>query len=473
MERIDFGPNPSGVCMASRPVPRWTAGLVAKLRAFGGESRGTVAVMVGLSATVLIGLAGGATDYTRLVARRSHLQRAVDAGLMAGGNALKLVATSNAAIAGITRQTIETQAKADTEAGLAIAVDVAGDRSSVSARAEETVKFVFGAFVGMTTTTISASGRANLVGKMRLCMLALDTSAKGAFLLQKNAQVTANECSIYSDSTDASGLIGRDGAYARAQTICSAGGFASQGANFLPSPQTGCPTIQDPLRDRPAPSIGDCIQLPWATGTDPSKIKNVVTTSTTLEPGTYCGGLQITEAAVVTLKPGIYVMKDGPLAVNKTASLNGDEVGFYFMGNKGGLIFDKKTSVSLRAPTTGVMAGLLMFEERAVAAPEEPPTDAFTSPTPPPISQSKPLRTYRIVSDNARTLLGTIYLPTGRLVIDGTRPVGDLSAYTVIVAQQINLYEGPNLYLNANYAGSSVPVPAGVGPLSGQVMLTQ
>ena len=94
-------------------------------------------------------------------------------------------------------------------------------------------------------------------------------------------------------------------------------------------------------------------------------------------------------------------------------------------------------------------------------------------PTPAPLGQTKPMRIYRIISNNARLMLGTIYLPTGRLVIDATQPVADQSAYTVVVAQQVNLYEGPNLYLNANYDATSVPVPKGVGPLSGKILITQ
>ena len=61
----------------------------------------------------------------------------------------------------------------------------------------------------------------------------------------------------------------------------------------------------------------------------------------------------------------------------------------------------------------------------------------------------------------------------GRLVVDAKKPVADQSAYTVIVAAQINLYEGPNLVLNANYAATSVPVPKGVGPVGGRLLLTQ
>ena len=60
-----------------------------------------------------------------------------------------------------------------------------------------------------------------------------------------------------------------------------------------------------------------------------------------------------------------------------------------------------------------------------------------------------------------------------RVVIDAKKPVGDQSAYTVIVAQRVNLYQGPNLYLNANYGATSVRVPKGVGPVTGKILLTQ
>jgi len=119
-------------------------------------------------------------------------------------------------------------------------------------------------------------------------------------------------------------------------------------------------------------------------------------------------------------------------------------------------------------------------EARSVTSPIDPvleATDVITglsiTPTPPPLGATKQMRTYRIISNNARTMLGTIYLPAGRLVIDADKPVGDQSAYTVVVAQQVNLYEGPNLYLNANYDATSVPVPKGVGPVTGRLLLTQ
>jgi len=74
------------------------------------------------------------------------------------------------------------------------------------------------------------------------------------------------------------------------------------------------------------------------------------------------------------------------------------------------------------------------------------------------------LRHFRISSNNARNLLGTIYLRDGQLDIDSDRSIADRSAYTVVVARRINVTAGPDLYLNTDYDGTDVPVPDGVGP---------
>lgn len=98
------------------------------------------------------------------------------------------------------------------------------------------------------------------------------------------------------------------------------------------------------------------------------------------------------------------------------------------------------------------MAGMLFFEDRA----------ATGNPR------------HRILSDDARMLLGTIYLPKGRLQIDASKPVADRSAYTVIVAQRLELYAGPNLVLNTDYGSTDIPVPQGLGPnLASHVSLSE
>ena len=71
-----------------------------------------------------------------------------------------------------------------------------------------------------------------------------------------------------------------------------------------------------------------------------------------------------------------------------------------------------------------------------------------------------------IRSDNARRLVGTIYLPNGKLLIDGRKPIADRSEYTVIIADTFELQDGPNLVLRTDYHLSDIPVPTGVGPVA-------
>jgi hypothetical protein len=59
-----------------------------------------------------------------------------------------------------------------------------------------------------------------------------------------------------------------------------------------------------------------------------------------------------------------------------------------------------------------------------------------------------------------------------RLIIDATKAVADKSAYTVLVVQQLDLYDGPNRILNTDYRASDVPIPEGFGPYGGKILLT-
>jgi hypothetical protein len=225
-----------------------------------------------------------------------------------------------------------------------------------------------------------------------------------------------------------------------ATLICTAGGKVGGKINFTPDPLTDCPILPDPLAARPPPAVDGC-----------STINKVVSGQTvTLNPGTYCNGLQITGGAQVTLAPGVYVIKDGPLTVDAGSSFQGTNVGFYLTGDAATLLFANDTTINLTAPKDGALSGMLLFEDRLAPA----------------------LRSHKILSDNARTLLGTIYVPQGRLIVDANQPVADKSAYTIIVTRRMELYAGPNLVMNTDYGSTDIPVPKGVG-IGDSVALTR
>ncbi|MFC6789115.1 TadE/TadG family type IV pilus assembly protein [Methylobacterium komagatae] len=498
------------------------------------DRRGGIALLSGLMLPVIVLLVGGSVDYARLAARKSQLQDAVDTGVLTGGNALKLAGSNPQTVKALTDRTVQVTARPVDPSALVVSAEVFAENDGVSASAREAVKMYFGGLVGLKFVNVTANARANLMGKMRLCMLTTDPQAMGAISLQSDARVTATNCSLYTNSNSARALIGEANAMAQAETICSAGGFDGPRANFHPSPRTECPTIKDPLSNRMGPSVGTCQSIPPASDAlsylsslgykiqflinnqinntfnsslpfllsnsnsnrssekkNQYELTNKIAQSTTLDPGTYCGGLLITGNAVVTLRAGSYVFKDGPLLVDKHASLEGHDVSLHFTGDASGVLFNTDTTISLTAPTSGSMAGLLLSDDAQVATPVDPAlylnswnaslsplgncplTSPPVAPTPAPRGQTSPMRMYRIISNNTRQMLGTIHLPGGRLVLDGERPVADQSNYTVVVAQQVNLYKGPNLVLNANYDRSNVPVPAGVGPIAGQVRLSK
>ncbi|QCK87364.1 hypothetical protein E8L99_17170 [Phreatobacter aquaticus] len=199
--------------------------------------------------------------------------------------------------------------------------------------------------------------------------------------------------------------------------------------------------LRDPLSARPAPYVGGCNQT------------NLVVSgiSMTLRPGVYCGGLKITQGANVRLAPGEYIIKDGSLWVDGGASLSGSYVGFYLTGNASTIRFAAQSTISLSAPRDGALASLLFFEDRAA-----------------PVG-----RRHLISSDDARLLLGTIYLPNGRLRVDANKPVADQSAYTIIVARWMELDAGPNLIMNSSYGATDVPVPNNIGVVGTQVQLSE
>jgi hypothetical protein len=115
-------------------------------------------------------------------------------------------------------------------------------------------------------------------------------------------------------------------------------------------------------------------------------------------------------------------------------------------------VFKDSSSINLTGTQSGPYAGFVIVTTRSN-------TNTFT-----------------ISSDSAHKLEGAVYVPDATLLVTGTgNQVADQSAWTVVVAKSLLLQGSPNLVINANYAGSNVPVPAGAGNNyhSGQVTLSK
>jgi Flp pilus assembly protein TadG len=425
------------------------------LRKFIDDTRGGLMVIAGLSVPVIVLAGAAAVEYGNVALRRTQLQNAADNAAVTSAGELTL-ANSEAYVTALAKQIARDQAKASDPAVTRVNAEIQNRRSWVKVDITETVKSVLGRVLTLPSSEISVSATGQIVGTTRLCMLGLDEKAAGTVNIHKNASLSASACAVYSNSRGKEGMKLEDGAKVTAALLCSSGGIKRGTAIVSGDEVTDCPQKADPLAAREPPALGSCLYTKLV-------VDGRKTPTVTLTPGRYCEGLTITEAAQVTLAPGVYVIDNGPLKVDKNASLRGESVGFYFTGDRAGLLFDAKSTIDLGAPKDGPLAGLLFFDNKYVGSPVETLPDSLI-PAPLPPLLSPPMRTYRIISDNARNLLGTIYLPSGRLVVDAKYPVADRSAYTIIVAKQVELFDGPNLYLNSDYSATDVPVPAGVGP---------
>jgi len=404
------------------------------LTRFGRDQAGGVQLVFGLVLPLLLGAVAAAVEYGLLIHRQDQLQNAADTGALAAARELSLAARNSDGTAGVARSVILATLRNATD----VSIDTRVEDTSVEVTVRETVKHQFGAVLGISSSQLAVRAVARIASS-RLCLLALEPGKRGAIDMNKSARLTASRCSIFSNSKDRAGIVAADSARIEAETVCSAGGVEGK-ASFAFPPTTDCPQIADPLAARTPPAVGSC-----------TFSKTVINGGTrSLQPGVYCEGLKITNGASVTLSPGVYIIQGGKFIVDKGALLEGEDVGFFLAGKHSTLEFGYDTTISLAAPRTGEMAGILIFDDRGEKSDK-----------------------HKIYSNNARKLLGTVYMPNGALYIDAKRPIADRSAYTVVIARTVEIFDGPDLVLNSDYNATSVPVPKGVGPIGSTISLVK
>ena len=417
------------------------AGLLvnASVRKLVADRGGSTIIVFAVTLPILLAAAGAALDFGRLSGKRAAFQSAADAAALAAASDLFVVTTSNLQATSVAKQVAVSNLE-KTDSAVAISTVVTDDPPAVTVTVSEDVELYFGDILHAgPTKRVSASATAQVVGSTRICVLSLDGKTQGGVSVETKARLTGNGCAVYSNSLSSQSIVAKNSALVEASLTCAAGGINGD-EHFNPKALSDCPAIPDPLADRPAPPIGGCTAK-WL----------YITKSTTLSPGVYCGGIEIGPGAHVFFNPGVYIIKDGALMVDDGAVLEGVNVGFYLTGSKATFNFWAQSTISLTAPKDGPLAGLLFFEDKA----------------------RKTAGTHYIKSNDARLLLGTIYLPASNLVVDAKSPIADQSAYTAIIVRSLKLYDGPHLILNTDYGSTDIPVPKGVKGTGNAVALVE
>jgi len=386
------------------------------------ETQGTIALNFALAVPAIALLSLGAIDLYAVTTAQTRLQAIADAGALAGAPALALAVDGTAArerSASFVAGQLSEWSDAPTVVETYEIVTQGGQRGiRVLLQANRESFFVNMLppggwnFVGDATATTA--------GLVPLCVLNTANAGDRLLELATRSRIEAPECLVHSNHT----ITVKDRSEIRGEAIQAVG--AASG-NIVPSAGTGAARIEDPFAslslNRP---IGAC------------STANVNTSTKRIQPGRHCA-ITITGNDSYILEPGEHWFVNGALTVSGTATLTGEDV-VLLVGQNGRLIFSGDGRVDLIGRQSGPYAGLVIA---ALREHDEKMT---------------------INSTRVERLEGAIYVPNAILEIGGTTDVARQSAWTVIVAASLMLKGSPNVFINADYGASDVPVPGGVGP---------
>ena len=397
---------------------------------------------------LLIGALGLAIDGGQMYAHRQMAQAAADAAAQAGimnildgtnatsahpfGTGTPPIASSVCTIAdgrtpcvyardngfGGTSSDTVTLSFPATVSGVTLS---SGSVPAFAVTVQRTLKTGLIRFIGAgATSTITAKATAGLVGTVSPnCVYALDPSAQNAFQATNGATVALNGCAIAVNSTNSDALTVNGGSTVSASAITIAGGDSiSNGGSTTPAPTTGAASAADPLASLPSPTVGACNYTNYSPGYG----------TWALTPGTYCGGINISNGATATFAAGTYIINGGSLTLVGGTTDTGSGVMFYLTGTNasyGSVNISNGANVTFSGPTSGSYMGVVFYQNRSITSSVNATFSGGVS----------------------MKLTGTLYFPTTSVVFSNGSSVSNV--YTAIVAKQVAFTGGTSLQYDA------------------------
>lgn len=402
--------------MANRTDPALPKGarLGQRLLHFWRDRRGNYAMITALMAPVLIGSAGLATEGGLWMYVHQNLQGAADSAALSSATLYSLNTSGN--LDNQAQSVIATYGYTVGTAGTTVTVNrppatgaYAGSNRAieviVTTKQSRLLSSLFNTGdVTLTGRAVAVPGNAG-VG----CVLSLNLTASGGVTSQGNSAVDLSQCSVYDDSNSSSALVNGGTATINALSVNVVGNISGgSGITTTQGVNIGISPVPDPYANVVMPTPGSC-----------DYNNKSYKTTTTIDPGVYCNGLQLNAGAVVTMNPGVYYIDRGSLQIAGGATLQGDGVTIIFTSSTGSnyasATINGGATIALTAPTTGPLAGLVMFGDRNM------PTST----------------TFKFNGGNNQVLGGAVYVPKGTLQYAGgnnaatncTQVIGDTVSF--------------------------------------------
>ena len=312
-------------------------------RRFAANQRGNISFTFAFSAVLLIGLAGAAIDMHNAVSVKQKLQDAADSAALAGA---KVVMTPTIAVEAANRM-LQVNTNSNYPIESILTPDSGSRRFTVEAR--QTVPTTVAQILGVEFLTVSVRAQAQQVQQgSPVCIHSLAPSISKGFEGSGGARVTAPQCTVWVNSTSSSAVVFSGGGSSVAQRHCFEGS-ATQGS-FSPAPEK-CGNRADPFASMNPSAPSACSHTNFSRGGG----------SFTVQPGVYCGGMKLSGGPNVTLSPGLYVIRNGPLSMSGGGTMTGNGITFLVEGSSA-VNLSGGGNYRLTAQRSGELSGFVFFQ---------------------------------------------------------------------------------------------------------------
>jgi hypothetical protein len=439
------------------------------LRGRGGEERGSVAITVVLTMTVLLGFAALVVDIGLNWAARTSAQTAADAAALAGVSRLLDDGPAGALLG------VESFLDANVDGLVPGAAGWATDGSEANGEVvcwvlpagppgpgagcpdgsnalqvttpPIQVQYAFAPVLGQSSNSIRAraAAAAGPAAPNNCVLCLLDPAAPAALESLGFGDVTVNGGGIAVNSSNVLALVAAGAGDISATQIRVIGGFSDPGmGNLFPPAELGGPPVPDPLADLLTPDLLGSPPIPR----DPNPI--VVDADRTLPPGIY-NTVRVEGTATLTLQTGVFVFTglDGLTVADDARVVSSAGGATIYLACGGypapcsglGARFRVQDRGRFQAnpPNSGPYAGLSIFAARGNTT------------------------TMNFRSRRNVTLPGVLYGPSTRVSMEG---IGDLQVNSLLVVGALSLttVPGPDASVTVNYS-PSVLLPGVGGPV--------
>jgi len=395
------------------------------------DSSGQFAVWMALLAVPVLGATTFVMDYQQAKNVTTELESALDAAVLA--------AVTDGTLSESEREKHAIKVFHENYTGtVSIKLEADATDTGVELTAYGEVPTTISSMTGVDHIKIKETSAAEITKENIVCLMTLDPSGSYSLDFGGGAVFDSPNCAVHVNSSHKYALSSTAANSPVASDFCVHGGAYGK---FSPYVNTQCSQIADPYSNITPPSPGPCKTLirPPGAKAVPGYMSSsvVVDDDVVLTPGTYCNGLTFI-GKNITLKPGVYLVEDGPLTFMSATQVNADDVTIVLAGSGANMEVKQGADAVVHASRSGPYAGLAFYQV-------------------PKGGGALPEATSYLYGGGNLEVTGTLYFPTQKVDVTGKSEMSAKAKATSIIAYKISFYGKVKARFDVNHTVTGLP----------------